>query len=240
MSDEIKQIYRIWQNRYNMMVLADEYEFSWIGKSNPTKDQVFTYVYKSGDGTPKGYVTLKQAVEADGRNIACSRFFAVDAEGIKGLLNLLISLGSDHDYASFDLPADIDMSLILPEWAGHANKSSHFAGMVRVINVQKGLENARYQGSGTVTISVTDRQIPENSGTYKIEFKDGMATGVTRRLLSVQAADVEMDINAFSRLIIGTCDVSSLAFMDHVKVNTRAEALTGIFYRKPNYITEYF
>ena len=43
MSDEIKQIYRIWQNRYNMMVLADEYEFSWIGKANPTKDQVFTY-----------------------------------------------------------------------------------------------------------------------------------------------------------------------------------------------------
>lgn len=90
------------------------------------------------------------------------------------------------------------MSLILPEWAGHARKSSYYAGMVRVINVQKVLENARYRGSGTVTVSLTDNQIPENSGTYKIEFADNRATCVTRKLLSVQAADAEMDINAFS------------------------------------------
>lgn len=240
MWDEIRQIYRIWQDKYNMMVVNGEYEFSRIAKGNPVKDQVFTYVYKSGDGTPKGYMTLKQAKESDGRNISCSRFFAVDAEGIKGLLNLLISLGSDHDYASFDLPSDIDMSLILPEWAGHARKFSYYAGMVRVINVQKVLENARYRGSGTVTVSVTDNQIPENSGTYKIEFADNRATCVTRKLLSVQAADAEMDINAFSRLIIGTCDISSLLYMDHVKINGDTEKLAGIFYRKPNYITEDF
>ena len=85
------------------------------------------------------------------RNISCSRFLAVDAEGVKGLLNLLISLGSDHSYASFDLPADMDLSLILPEWAGHARKSSYFAGMVRAVNVQRILENARYQGNGRVS-----------------------------------------------------------------------------------------
>ena len=132
------------------------------------------------------------------------------------------------------------MSLILPEWAGHARKSSYYAGMVRVINVQKVLENARYRGSGTVTVSVNDNQIPENSGTYKIEFADNWATCVTRKLLSVQAADAEMDINAFSRLIIGTCDISSLLYMDHVKINGDTEKLAGIFYRKPNYITEDF
>lgn len=55
MWDEIRQIYRIWQDKYNMMVVNGEYEFSRIAKGNPVKDQVFTYVYKSGDGTPKGF-----------------------------------------------------------------------------------------------------------------------------------------------------------------------------------------
>lgn len=240
MQDEIREVYRGWQNSYNMMVANEDYEFAWIEKANPVRDQVFTYVYKAADGTPKGYVTLKQAKESDGRNISCTRFLAADAEGIKGLLNLLISLGSDHDYASFDLPADIDMSLILPEWSGHACKSSYYAGMVRVVNVKRVLESAKYQGDGKISIAVTDGQIPENTGVYYIEFSDGQAVKISHVPFSQQNADAIMDINAFSRLIIGACDISSLPFMDHVRVNGNLQELAKIFYKKPAYIMEDF
>lgn len=240
MEEEIRSVYRVWQNRYNMMVAAEDYEFAWIGKANPVKDQLFTYVYRSDDGTPRGYMTLQQAMEPDGRNISCSRFLAVDAEGVKGLLNLLISLGSDHSYASFDLPLDMDLSLILPEWAGHARKSSYFAGMVRAVNVQRILENARYQGNGRVSLAITDPHIPENTGAYTVTYAGGRAESVSRLPLSGQTSDAEMDINAFSRLILGACDVSSLPYMDHVKVCGNLPGLADVFYRKPNYITEHF
>lgn len=240
MEEEIRELYRVWQNRYNMMAAREDYEFAWVRKANPVKDQLFTYVYRSGDGMPKGYMTLQQAVEPDGRNVSCSRFLAVDAEGIKGLLNLLISLGSDHSYATFDLPTDIDLSLILPEWAGHARRSSCFAGMVRAVNVRRILENARYRGNGEVSLTITDPHIPDNTGVYHIVYADGRAASVSRLPLSGQPCDAEMDINAFSRLILGACDISSLPYMDHVKVSGNLSGLAGVFYRKPNYIAEHF
>ena len=114
MLDEIKQIYRVWQDKYNMMIANEDYEFAWVGKSNPVKDQVFTYVYRSGEGTPMGYMSVKQVNESDGRNLSCSRFVFTCAEGLKGLLNLLLSLGSDHAHVTFEAPADTDLTYTRP------------------------------------------------------------------------------------------------------------------------------
>lgn len=238
MTDEIKQIYRTLQGKYNMMIANEDWEFAWIAKSNPVKDQTFTYVYQAADGTPKGYVSLKQSIEPDGRNISCTRFCPVDAEGIKGLLNLLISLGSDHDYATFKLPVNMDMSLILPEWAGGAARELDFSGMVRVINAKKVLLGARYRGTGSIVLALTDKQIAENNGQFLIEFKDGRAVRVEK--VSQPDFDVSMDINAFSRLIIGTRDVNALEYMEHVTVHGDLNEIGKVFYQKPAMIIEYF
>lgn len=239
MLPEIKQIYGIWQQKYNMMIVNEDWEFAWVEKANPVKDQVFTYVYLAADDTPKGYITLKQSMEPDGRNISCSRFCAVDAEGIKGLLNVLIALGSDHTFATFDLPTDIDISMILPEWAMYSVETKIInAGMVRVVNVEKVLWGARYRGTGSLTLNITDDQIEENNGQFFVSFEDGKAVSVEKVVRPY--TDVTLDINSFSRLIIGTQDVNALEYMDNVIVHGDLNEIGKVFYKKPTMIMEYF
>ena len=92
-------------------------------------------------------------------------------------------------------------------------------------------------GSGRVSISIRDRQIEENNGIYEIVFQDGRAVSVQKTGGSM---DVDMGINEFSHLIIGNGDVKALEFMEHVSVHKNKEALSQVFYRKPNLIMEDF
>lgn len=239
MQKEIEQIYRVWQNRYNMMIVNESYEFAWIEKSNPVQDQMFTYVYQSAAGIPMGYMTVKQTQETDGRNLLCTRFCFTCTEGLKGLLNLLLSLGSDHDYVTLELPTDVDIALLLPEWAqGAVTMARSQCGMVRVVHVEKVLRGARYQGSGKLTLRIRDDQIAENDDTFTITFANGRAESVVRD--KDASFDISMGIREFSRLIIGAGDTDSLAFMDGVEVRGDLATIGQVFYRKPSLIMEYF
>lgn len=239
MYEEICQIYRAWQKKYNMMIANESYEFDWALKSNPVKDQEFTYVYRSKGNVPLGYMTVKQVTESDGRNLQCNRFCCINAEGLKGLLNLLLSLGTDHAYATFELPADMDLSLILPEWSmGAASMKKLFAGMVRVVNVEKVLYGARYQGSGSLSIEILDKQIPENCGVFTVSFEHQKASSVVKD--SAATPDLSMGINEFSRLIIGEGSIASMEFMDNITVHGNLSEIEKVFYSKPSLIREYF
>jgi len=183
-------------------------------------------------------MSVKQTVEADGRNVTADRLVFTCPEGLKGLLNILISLGTDHAHATFNVPADADLTLILPEWSmGAIALRKIWTGMVRVVNVEKVLRGARYIGSGVVRIGISDPQIPENNGVFEVKFADGFCRDVVRR---DAPADITMPINEFSRLIIGTGDVTSLIYMDRVTVHNPSAPLEKVFYKKPNMILQYF
>ena len=208
--EEIRQIYRTWQENYNMMVINEDFEYAWVGRSNPVKDQEFTYVYRSGTGIPMGYMTVKTVHEPDGRNLNCTRFCFTCGEGLKGLFQVLLALGSNHEYVTLTLPTDVDMSLFFPEWSSGASARKLYAGMVRVVNVETVLKGARYIGSGKVSISISDGQIKENNGVFEVAFQDGRAVSVQKVCGN---GDVDMGINEFSHLIIGNGDVRSMEFM---------------------------
>lgn len=239
MLDDIKQIYRTWEAKYNMMIANEDFEFAWVEKSNPVKNQEFTYLYKNSVGEPMGYMTVKQNAEPDGRNLLCTRFVFTCPEGLKGLLNILIALGSDHAFATFEVPADIDLTLIFPEWSmGAISLQKQWTGMVRVVNVEKVLTGAQYIGNGEITIEILDCQIPENNGKFNITFTDGKAVSIQKD--SSLEPDISMPINEFSRLIIGTCDCSTLPYLDKITIHKNTENLAKVFYKKPNLILEYF
>ncbi len=237
--EEIRQIYRTWQENYNMMVINEDFEYAWVGRSNPVKDQEFTYVYRSGTGIPMGYMTVKTVHEPDGRNLNCTRFCFTCGEGLKGLFQVLLALESNHEYVTLTLPTDVDMSLFFPEWSSGASARKLYAGMVRVVNVETVLKGARYIGSGKVSISISDGQIKENNGVFEVAFQDGRAVSV-QKVCGNGDVDMDMGINEFSHLIIGNGDVRSMEFMEHVIVHKNKEALGQVFYRKPNMIMEDF
>ncbi len=235
---DIKKVYAAWQNKYNMMVVNEAFEYAWIQKCNPAKDQVFTYVYKDCLNEPKAYITFSKVDEPSGRNLRCHRLVYADIEGFKGLMNLVHSLCSDHLYITFELPQDQFILPLLPEWSlGAGTKSISLCGMVRVIHVQNVLEHAAYRGSGRLTMQITDKQIPENNKTFLLEFTDGKAVNVS---VTNEEADISMGINDFSRLITGVCSTEEIAFLDGVTVSSNMECIQKVFYKKPVFLTEYF
>lgn len=238
MLEDIRSVYQVWQNKYNLMVENEDFEYAWVHKSNPPKDQCFTYVYKSKSGVPKAFITFCKEENASGRNLKCSRFFYTDIEGFQGLMNLVHSCSSDHQYITFELPPDQIITPLLPEWSmGAGSCEKVFCGMVRVINVQKVLMMAEYHGSGTIKIQVTDPFIPQNHHTFSVFFENDAALNVS---IAEGPADISLGIGDFSRLIVGMYDANATRFMEAVQVNSDIETISKVFFQKPNLLTEYF
>ncbi len=238
MVEDIKRIYKVWQNKYNMMVINENWEYAWALSSNPPKDQTFTYVYRDKTGEPKAFMSFKKEELGNELNIRCFRFFFTDPEGLKGLLNLLHSLESDHHYVYFDLPTDLEITPLLPEWSMGAGKREEvFWGMARAVNVEKVLRMAKYRGDGSLIMQIKDDFIPQNNGGFFVRFESGRAAEVHP---VDQKADISLGINDFSRMIIGVCDVSDTLFMDSVRIDCDLEKISKVFYKKPVHLTEYF
>ncbi|NLV59824.1 MAG: GNAT family N-acetyltransferase [Clostridiales bacterium] len=238
MLEEIQAVYRVWQESYNMMVVGGDFEFNWVKKANPFKDQLYTYVYKAADGQPKAYASFQKADDPDGRNLLCQRFLFTDPEGFHGLMNLFVSLAADHRYVTFDLPSSLDITPLLPEWSMGAGHSEIIPrGMVRVVNVKEALHLARTHGEGNLVLEIHDGFIPQNNGRFAVSFGAGSVREVSQ---TDAAPDATLPIQEFSRLIAGVYDISALPFLTDVMVHSSAEKLSGLFFQKPLCITEYF
>lgn len=237
LEEDIKSIYRAWQNRYNMMIVNEDFEFAWIEKQNPLKEAIYTYVYKGKDQTPLGYVTFSTVKEVNELNLICTRFFYINKEGLQGLLSLLKSF-SDHNEVTFSLPKDQFFLPMIPEWSmGCGSYENRFLGMARVINVAQALKLARYRGNGSLIIEVTDPQISQNNHNFKVTFQDGTATQVD---VATENADISFDIQDFTRFILGVCETRDMEMASSVVIHNESADIEKVFYKKPVYLAEYF
>ena len=109
--------------------------------------------------------------------------------------------------------------------------------MVRVIDVEKALSLTKIKGEGMIRIAVTDAHIPQNNGCFKVLYAAGEKTQVSR---TDEAPDLQMDIAAFSPLILGVYETETMRYMPTVTSHVPLSALAPLFYKKKNYICEYF
>lgn len=240
MTDAIRAVDEVWEAKYNMMVLHKAEDYDWTEGFDPAAKQEFTYVFFDREGCPKAYCTFKALSESDGRNLVCSRFCFTDKDGFHGLLELFKCLSADHRYAKFPTPAQPGLQYLMPEWSLGAARWNLQAscGMVRVINVKSVLEKAKYLGTGSAVIAVTDPQIPQNNGSFAVTFRDGRAVSVEKTDAS---PDVILTIPTFSALIAGVCDFDeAVPSFNGLNVLTDTPSLRQVFYRKPLMIVDYF
>lgn len=228
-----------WERTYNMAVCHEEKDYAWVAKADPTKKPEFLYVYFDAQGTPRGYMQFHLENQPDGRNLVGTKLVFRDREGFDGLMNLVKTMASDHRYLKFQLPEEEALPYLFPEWSlGAAQWSTLPAGMVRVVNVRKALELAAYRGSGTVTLGITDGQIPENNGIFRVTFQNGKALSVEK---TEEKADLELPIAVFSALLSGVSAWEAAeSWMPDVHKNRDNPALAGVFYKKPLWIGDYF
>ena len=237
-ASDIPEIYEQWQKRYNMMVLPVSYDYSFIEKADPYKDQEFTYIYRSRSDRPLSYMTFKNIRSGNERIMNCTSFMYTCTEGLKGLLSLAGTFLSHSSYIQFPLPENLCPDPVFSEWTDDAVKCNmDYYGMVRAVNVAEVLKKARYKNTGSISITITDDFIPENNHTFHIVFENGTCTTLT---IDDGNVDISLSIGAFSSFITGVYDTCNLSESDSVKIYNEHAPLGQIFYKKPIFINTYF
>ncbi len=239
LAEQIRHLDRLWEKRYNMMVLHGPEAPAWTEKPDPTGTREYTYVCFDSSRTPKAYTTFRTVMEPDGRNLQCSRFCFADKQGFLLLMGLFQSLSTDHRYAKFRTPREKAFQYYVPEWSLGAVKWEVIpnGGMVRVIHLPGVLEKAGYRGSGQAVVQISDAHIPGNNGIWQIRFRDGRAISVEK---TRAAPDARLTIQAFSALICGVLDwEEAREALDGIEVLADGD-LDRVFYRKKTMILDYF
>lgn len=236
--DDVKKVYDDFSKGYNLMCKRDEVDYLFVKNANPAKDQHYIYVYKDKNGVAKGVMSFNK-VNNNGRfDMQCKHFYFSDMEGFKGLLNHTLAFASYYEHIIFRLPLDINITSYISEWALYSYKrESYFNGMVRVVNVKKALMLANYKGNGSLVMKIEDKQIEQNNNTFEVVFENGKATSVE---LTEKSFDIGMTINDFSRLLIGTHAPEELKYIERLQINSDLDTLGKVFYKKLNFIADYF
>lgn len=78
---DIKGLYQSWQERYNFMIMNEEWEYQFITEANPYEKLEFTYLYYKEDGTPAGYLTFHKEKNENGQLFVCTKLVFAGADG---------------------------------------------------------------------------------------------------------------------------------------------------------------
>ena len=234
LSEDVWAVDQTWSRAYNMSVLHGRSDYRWVTGLDPAAGDKYLYVWYD-NGAPSAYVRF----QPEGDTLQCDRFRFTSARGFRALLGLLQTMSTDRSHARFYLPESKALRYLLPEWSlGAVRWQLLCGGMVRVVRVREVLEKAKCIGTGQVTLEITDHQIPENTGVYRVSFRDGRVTQAAR---TDAAPDAALTIPALSALISGVCSFTEAAqWMPGAELKTPNPALDQLFYKKEMFIEEDF
>lgn len=234
LSEDVWAVDQAWYRAYNMSVLHGRPDYRWVTGLDPAAGDKYLYVWYD-NGAPSAYVRF----QPEGDTLQCDRFRFTSARGFRALLGLLQTMSTDRIHARFYLPESKALRYLLPEWSlGAVRWQLLCGGMVRVVRVREVLEKAKCIGTGQVTLEITDHQIPENTGVYRVSFRDGRVTQAAR---TGAAPDAALTIPALSALISGVCSFTEAAqWMPGAELKTPNPALDQLFYKKEMFIEEDF
>ncbi len=196
----------------------------------PYSSPHFSYLHYSEEGKADGFVCYHMKQNADRRqDIAVENFWY---SGITGIIGLLSYLSSLRDYSdSCIIPCNDDLAPFIEFNGGWGKRNSyfetHFNGSSRVIDAEKMLSLADFEGK--VSIKINDSLCPWNNDVFTLS--DGIVSrGGT--------PDAEADIGIFSAMLMGRCE--NISLIPNFTVIKNEKALERLFKPKNMWFDEHF
>ena len=241
MQKDVKRVYEAFSRQYNLAVekKASMWKSYFEGKE-PCATPFFSFLHYSGD-TPDGFFTYKaERSLTEPMTIQVMHLYYANIEALRNILAYLASMGSYAKEATLRLPSDVDISFLLQDpRAAYGRKNVRreilYLGTSRVVDVEKVLRLAKYNGKGSVCIKVSDPLCPWNDKCFRVVFDERCIT-----LEEGGTPDAQMSVNAFSALILGAFSMDDYALLEDVEVFGNEENLKKVFYKKPCWIEDSF
>lgn len=246
----LKEAYEAFAANHNMCVSRDRFDWDHFKKINPFLHNHFLHYYmrttKDGGSECGGYMLFDIVTEKDDEMaVDCKEFVYRDLEALRALLAFAKGFSGSYRFLRLNLPASCNLDYFVPDYAQSASNSAQTEtfGMVRAVNVEKILQTACYQGSGEFSVQITDPTIEENNRIFTVRFLDGKAEDVlVQRPEETLADQVDMvlPVNLFASGIVGSLTAEEMEYRPEVQRNCDREKAAKVFYRKSNWINNYF
>ncbi|HWD39916.1 MAG TPA: GNAT family N-acetyltransferase [Fimbriimonas sp.] len=190
-------------------------------------------IYAAGDPI-EGYVAISHKVNFwEGQSL--SEVVWSTSRGYEACLGIMHQIGINKTSLNWYEPSDS------PYYAEYLDQGVEVGVvrpiMFRVCDVPKSLEKLQPSGAGSFSIRVSDPQIPENEGPWRVEWESGMVS-----VSPANDADLEMEIGPFSQAFLGEPSLADLARYGSVLVRSERglAAAEQLLPPSPTYCGDFF
>ena len=226
----LTDLYNKYYGQFNLNCARHCYDKSYEDGSFLQK-QHYIYVWRNDAGEARGFMIFRKV---DGV-MDCTYsfnfrggFVFLDADALRGLLDFAQKFAPHYHAIKFALPDNRSIDAIISE-GNNISCSLEYNGMARVVNVERVLKTCRCRGNGSLKIGVNDEMCPWNNGVWQLKY----VSGCPNEVVQVDApADIELNINMFTSLILGITSADDIPYMSAVKLNNTEAPVGDVFYKK--------
>lgn len=189
-----------------------------------------------GASGPEGYVYLAQAGAELKRELVVHDLVALNPDAAERLLALVADHRSTVSTFTFHGTHADALLLSLPERAFRAEIADPF--MLRIVHVERALAGRGYpEGmAASLELAVHDELLPENSGRYRLEVRDGRA-----EVVPGGAGSVELSVRGLAALFSGFLSPFELARTRELSADAPSLArLAALFAGPPSAMSDFF
>ncbi len=236
----LQKLYEDYGRKANLCAMDKDWSYRGDGQFgrpdwHHPQDRQYTYLFRDPEGEPRAYLKFRFAEGPDGPftgTMEISELVYDSPEALRNVLGFLYTMRAKIVDVRVALMDGLDLGTLLPE----CDKVERTLGghlMMRVLDNRAMLSLMKHpEGRGSYTLRVEDAFLPENAGTYRVEYAKGRAENVT----AVESdADLTVSIDTFSQLAIGLIDLHGSEYREGTQVAGNRPTLEKVFIRKPVY-----
>ena len=238
LSEDIKKVYYLHAAKMNMMVDRRGYFWDRKLKDDAYTSKIKTYVIYDDTGEPKAYMRYEYE-RMDFPNIRAKIYDIafVDRKAFDELLMFIYKLGPSISEFVFACPPKLAIFNALDD-AWDVKMKVEPAGMMRIINVQKAFDAIKaIELQGSILVKVSDGDIAENNGVFKINSENGI---IKAEKVRDDKFDLSCPINILSQLVCGFRVLDEVEHLDSVIIKSKKEEIDRLFHKKQIHIQDYF
>ncbi len=237
-ANQVRALYEAWSLTGNLASVKEDKDWAYRGGGEfGERDWWFgdkthyTYLFLDGT-TPKGYLTFIFNHGLEGPFVGTMEVTDIafdDPATLRSIFGFLYGMRAKITHVTLTLPRDLDLALLMPECDDVERKLGGHS-MARVLDVEQVLGLMRYPaGSGRFRIHVEDQFLPENTGTYEVQFADGKASAVAR---TDAPADLYVTEQTFCQMALGLVDFAEALYKEGTEFIDNAAVLQAVFVHK--------
>lgn len=234
-----QKAYEAFASSLNLMVKRDCHDWDFLNDAKASYNNNYAYLYKNAQNEPAGYIIFKRQLEHGEPILNCRELVFDCFETLKAIMSFMSTYASDYKRIHFYSPSCYSFEDFCTDFS---QSSSYLTigsnGMVRAVHVPTILKEAAYQGTGQVSVLITDNQIPENNGVFTVQFQEGKATAVQKE--QKEDFDIALPISLFSSAIVGNYTTEQLLMKEDAIIHSTTKKIEPVFYKKKNWINNYF